>query len=394
MSDTSLMPTYARLPVSFVKGEGAWLFDAEGRRYLDCLTGVAVCSLGHAHPAVTDAICSQAQLLLHTSNYFQIEPQQQLGDFLTRITGMDRVFFCNSGTEANEAAIKLARLYGHQRQIERPVIAVMENSFHGRTLASLSATGNAKIQQGFGPLVDGFSRIPYNDLAAVEALIGREPNLVAILVEPVQGEGGVSVPDPDYLPGLRTLCNQHQLLLMLDEVQTGVGRTGQWFAFQHYGILPDVLTSAKALGNGVPIGACLTQGPANLFKPGQHGSTFGGNALACRAALAVLTTIEQQQLLNRAQQLGTKLLTELQQRLGSHPAVVAIRGQGLMLGIELTRDAPSLMADALSLGVLINVTRGNVIRLLPPLILTDEQAEQLIQTLQQLLSQFGPGQAD
>lgn len=385
------MQTYARLPVSFVKGEGAYLYDDEGNAYLDALGGIAVCALGHAHPAVTQAICEQAQTLLHTSNLYAIPNQQALADKLCAVSGMDRVFFCNSGAEANEAAIKITRRYGHQRGIDVPHIVVMENSFHGRTLATLSATANQKAQQGFEPLVAGFIRVPYNDIEAVAALARSRHDIVAVLVEPIQGEGGIRVPSPGYLQALRQLCDEHQWLLMLDEIQSGVGRTGQWFAFQHENIQPDVLTSAKALGNGVPIGACLARGPAaDILQPGSHGTTFGGNPLACAAALAVLDSIENDKLLARIEALGTKMLSGFQAALGDYTgnAITGIRGKGLMIGIQLQRDCTELVKLALAQKLLINVTAGNVVRLLPPYILTDNEAERIVDTVSRLIKQY------
>ena len=300
-----IMPTYSRLPVTFERGEGAWLLDENNNRYLDALSGIAVCSLGHAHPAVHRAICAQSEKLLHTSNIYKIAAQERLADKLTEKSGMDNVFFCNSGAEANEAAIKLARKYGHERGIENPAIIVMEKSFHGRTLATLSATGNSKVQQGFAPLVEGFVRVPYNDINAIKQALDQNKNIVAVLVEPIQGEGGVNIPAADYLNRIRSLCDQHELLMMLDEIQTGIGRTGKFLAFQHNNIIPDVCTLAKALGNGVPIGACLARGKAaQLLTAGNHGSTFGGNPLACSAALAVLATLDEENLIEQAQQKG------------------------------------------------------------------------------------------
>lgn len=386
----TLMSNYAPLPLHFIKGEGAWLWDYNNMRYLDAVAGIAVCSLGHAHPQVTNAICEQAGKLLHTSNLYGIKLQQQLADKLVAISGMQNCFFCNSGAEANEAMLKLSRLYAAKRKITQPMVIVMQNSFHGRTLATLSASGNPKIQQGFAPLIDGFIFVAYNDLAAIKELAAMpNNNIVAVLVEPVQGEGGVRIPDADYLPGLRQLCTQQQWLLMLDEVQTGIGRTGKWFAYQHYGIKPDVVSSAKALGNGMPIGACLARSEAaSLFTPGSHGTTFGGNPLACSASLAVLHSIEQENLLARVVELGNLLLNGLQQQLADVPGVIAVRGQGLMLGIELERPCAELVALALEQSLLINVTAGNVIRLLPPFILTNEQAEQIISILTKLITSF------
>jgi len=387
MAET-LMTTYARLPVSFDHGEGPWLWDSDGRRYLDAISGIAVCGLGHAHPTVTHAICEQAGRLVHTSNLYGIQQQALLGERLTALAGMDRVFFANSGAEANEAAIKLARLHGHAMGIERPAIVVMEGSFHGRTLATLSATGSRKVQAGFEPLVSGFVRVPYNDLAAVAAL-GSSRDIAAVLVEPIQGEGGIRIPSDDYLPGLRRLCDEHGWLMMLDEIQTGIGRSGEWFAWQHSGAQPDVLTSAKALGNGVPIGACLAHGAAaELFQPGNHGSTFGGNPLACAAALAVIDTLQAENLVPRAGELGARLLADFRQALDGIPAVREIRGKGLLLAIELDRPCGELVAQALTEGLLINVTAGQVIRLLPPLIFGDAEVTQLVETLSGLIRRF------
>jgi acetylornithine/N-succinyldiaminopimelate aminotransferase len=388
MSDEHLMHTYARLPVCFERGSGAWLWDTEGRRYLDALGGVAVCALGHAHPDITAAIREQAGLLLHTSNLYQVRHQQALGDRLTRLSGMDRAFFCNSGAEANEAAIKIARRYAAGRDIAQPKIIVMEGSFHGRTLATLSATGNAKVQQGFGPLVAGFLRVPYDNLPAVEALAG-DKDIVAILVEPVQGEGGINIPAQNYLAGLRKLCDRNGWLLMLDEIQSGTGRTGHWFAFQHSGILPDVLTCAKALGNGVPIGVCLARGAAaEVLQPGSHGTTFGGNPLATRAALAVLDVIERDGLLARAAALGERMLEGFRRNLGRTAGVKGIRGLGLLLGVELDRDCGELVKQALAEGLLINVTAGRVVRLLPPYILTDTEADRIVEGVSALIRRF------
>ena len=388
---THLMQTYARLPVSFARGEGAWLWDEQGRKYLDALTGVAVCGLGHAHPAVTQAVCDQAGKLVHTSNWYGIALQEQLASRLCRLAGMDTVFFGNSGAEANEAAIKLARLYGNKREVLNPAIIVMEGSFHGRTLATLSATGNRKIQAGFEPLVAGFNRVPYNDLAAVRHVGDNNPAVVAVLVEPVLGEGGVVVPDPGYLQGLRELCDQRGWLLMLDEIQTGMGRTGKWFAHQHDGITPDVMTLAKALGNGVPIGACLARGPAAaVFQPGNHGSTYGGNPLACRAALAVIDALETGALPARAGALGARMLARLRERLAGVKGVRDVRGLGLMLGIELEKPCKELLTQALECGLLINVTAERVVRLLPPLILSDAEADQVVDTVAEIVRGFAP----
>jgi acetylornithine aminotransferase len=385
----ALMTTYARLPVTFEKGEGCWLWDTEGRKYLDAVSGIAVCNLGHAHPAVTRALCEQAGKLVHTSNLYGIANQQALGEKLTALAGMDRVFFCNSGAEANEAAIKLARLYGHKKGIDNPTVLVMESSFHGRTLATLSATGNRKVQAGFEPLVKGFLRVPYNDLEAIENVAKHHPEVVAVLVEPVQGEGGVNVPDDKYLSAIRVLCDKHNWLMMLDEIQTGMCRTGRPFAFQHEECQPDVMTLAKALGNGMPIGACLARGEAaELFQPGNHGSTFGGNPLACAAALAVVDTLQEQGLAARAEELGLRMLTAFELALGDQEYIADIRGLGLMIGIELDRPCTELVGRALERGLLINVTNGNTIRLLPPLVISDDDADHLVQRVTELIVEF------
>ena len=390
MADSAhLMTNYAPLAVSFESGEGALLRDDQGKEYLDALSGIAVCSLGHAHPAVHNAICEQSSKLIHTSNLYNISTQQKLADKLCRLAGMDRVFFSNSGAEANEAAIKLARLYGHQKNIANPCIIVTDGSFHGRTMATLTATGNRKVQAGFEPLVQGFVRTPYDDVEAIEKIAESNNSVVAILVEPAQGEGGVKLPSAEYLQNLRRICDDNDWLLMLDEIQTGIGRTGQWFAFQHSNITPDVMTLAKALGNGVPIGACVAKGKAaELFQPGHHGSTFGGNPLACAAANAVIDTIENEQLVDQAAQLGNTLVDGFIQQLGELDGVKEIRGFGLMIGIELDRDCGVLVTQALDQGLLINVTAGNVIRLLPPFILTPAQCTQIIETLSQLVTAF------
>ncbi len=385
----AVMPTYARLPVTFTKGEGALLWDTEGKQYLDALSGIAVCNVGHARPEVADAICAQAHNLLHTSNLYQIAHQTALAEKLCALSGLEQVFFGNSGAEANEAAIKIARLYGHNKGIAVPTVIVMTHSFHGRTMATLTATGNAKVQAGFAPLVEGFVRAPYGDAEAVAQLMVQNPSIVAVLVEPIQGEGGIRIPEADYLPRLRELCDQHDCLLMLDEIQAGMGRTGTWFAFQHTAIKPDVMTLAKALGNGVPIGACVAGGKAaNVFGPGNHGSTFGGNPLACRAALAVIEVMEKEQLLARTGELGEYFLQQFRARLSGVAGVVDIRGQGLMLGVELARDCGELVKQALEKGLLINVTAGNVIRLLPPMVISNAQADEIITIVTHLVQAF------
>lgn len=383
------MQTYGRLPVTFERGSGAWLWDSDNNRYLDAVAGIAVCNLGHAHPAIHKAVCKQSETLIHTSNLYGIAVQERLADKLTEKCGMDNVFFCNSGAEANEAAIKLARKYGHEQGVEKPAIIVMEKSFHGRTLATLSATGNAKIQQGFAPLVEGFIRVPYNDIDAIKQALTQHSNIVAILVEPVQGEGGVNIPAPDYLNQIRELCDRHQLLMMLDEIQTGIGRTGKFLAFQHNGITPDVCTLAKALGNGVPIGACLAHGKAaGIMTPGAHGSTFGGNLLACSAALAVLETIDNEHLIEQVEQKGLAILSGFRDNLHGNGHIVDIRNKGLMIGIELDQPCAGLVTLALRKGLLINVTNERTIRLLPPLIIDDDQINQLIVTLSALIQEF------
>ena len=383
------MSTYKRLSVTFQRGEGVWLWDTAGKRYLDALSGIAVCGLGHTHPAVRDALCEQAGQLIHTSNLYRIDQQEALGEMLTAVAGMDKVFFANSGAEANEAAIKLARLHAHRNGIEQPAIVVMEGSFHGRTLATLTATGNRKVQAGFEPLVQGFLRVPYNDLDAIETVAGNRSNIAAILVEPIQGEGGINIPADDYLPQLREICDRRGWLLMLDEIQTGVGRTGRWFAHQHGGIVPDVMTLAKALGNGVPIGACLARGAAaDVLTPGTHGTTFGGNPLACRAARTVLDVVQRDRLIDRAGEIGDYLLNGFRESLDGLNAVVDIRGKGLMLGIELDRPCAELVTQAMEDGVLINVTAERVIRLLPPLILERAEADLLIEVVTRLVGRF------
>lgn len=388
------MNTYGERRLTLARGEGAWVWDDAGNRYLDALSGIAVCGLGHAHPAVTRAIAEQAATLVHCSNLYGIPAQQELASALCAASGMDKVFFGNSGAEANEAAIKIARLHGHARNIEVPTIVVMERAFHGRTLATLSATGNRKVQAGFEPLVRGFVRAPYDDLKAVATIAGNNPNIAAVLVEPLQGEGGVRVPDPGYLAALREICDRHRWLLMLDEIQTGSGRTGTFFNYQQFqyqqrGLLPDVVTLAKGLGNGMPIGACLARGAAaDLLGPGKHGSTFGGNPVACAAGLATLRVLEDERLYGRARELGERLRAEFRSALTGCATVRDIRGSGLMIGIELDRPCGELVQHAASRGVLINVTADSVIRLLPPLILKDAEAEQLVAILAPLIRAF------
>ena len=384
-----LMSTYNRLPVQFQRGEGIWLWDNENRQYLDALSGIAVCGLGHAHPAVARAIAEQAATLVHTSNLYGIALQEQLADKLCALAGMDRVFFSNSGAEANEAAIKIARLFGHSKGIDSPAIIVMENSFHGRTLATLTATGNRKVQAGFEPLVQGFIRVPYNDLDAIKTVAANSQNVAAILLEPIQGEGGINIPDAAYLDGIRAICDDNDWLMMLDEIQTGMGRTGEWFAYQHSNAKPDVVTLAKALGNGVPIGACMASGKAaDMMQPGSHGTTFGGNPLACRAAIAVLESMEQEQCVANAGKLGTHMLTGFSAALAGLDGVTDIRGLGLMIGIELDRSCGELVSQAVAQGLLLNVTADRVVRLLPPLILTDKQADMIVEQVSNLIREF------
>ena len=383
------MPTYNRLPVTFDRGEGAWLFDDKNNRYLDALSGIAVCNLGHAHPAIHNAICEQSKKLIHTSNIYGISSQELLAEKLTEKSGMDNVFFCNSGAEANEAAIKLARKYGHEKGLDNPAIIVMEKSFHGRTLATLSATGNSKVQYGFTPLVEGFIRVPYNNIESIETALAQNNSIVAILVEPIQGEGGVNIPAPDYINQLRELCDQYDLLLMLDEIQTGIGRTGKFLAFQHNDIIPDVCTLAKALGNGVPIGACLARGKAaKLLTAGTHGSTFGGNPLACSAALAVLATLDEKNLINSATQKSELIRLGLTELLKTNSHVVDIRNKGLMIGIELDKPCAELVHLALQQRLLINVTNETTIRLLPPLIIDELQIKLLVETLSGIINDY------
>ena len=387
-----LMSTYKRLPIQFERGEGIWLWDTEHRQYMDALSGIAVCGLGHAHPAVTQAITEQAGTLVHTSNLYGIPLQEQLAERLCTLANMDRVFFSNSGAESNEAAIKIARLFGHSKDIDCPAIIVMENSFHGRTLATLTATGNRKVQAGFEPLVRGFIRVPYNDLDAIRAVAANKSDTVAVLVEPLQGEGGINIPDAGYLEEIRKLCDENDWLMMLDEIQTGMGRTGKWFACQHDDIQPDVITLAKALGNGVPIGACLARGKAaEMMQPGSHGTTFGGNPLACSAALAVLDTMEQEQLVTQAAERGQQLLDGFNMTLQSREGVTEIRGRGLMIGIELDRPCTELVGKALSQGLLLNVTAERVVRLLPPLITSEKQADIIVEQVSDLICRFLEG---
>ncbi|MDX1633536.1 MAG: aspartate aminotransferase family protein [Marinobacter sp.] len=389
MADQPLLNTYGRLPIVFDHGQGPWLFDTQGHRYFDTFSGIAVCGLGHSHPAVTEAISAQSTKLMHCSNLFHTSIQHELAQQLCTLAGMDGVFLANSGAEANEAAIKLARLYGHNRGIESPTIVVMERSFHGRTLATLTATGNARVQAGFEPLVSGFRRVPFNDIAALQSLADSDPSIAAVLLEPVQGEGGMTLADRQWLHDVRALCDRQGWLMMLDEVQTGNGRTGQLFACQHYGVLPDVITTAKGLGNGFPIGACLARGKAaQVFQPGHHGSTFGGNALACAAALAVLQTLQRDKLMARATELGARILDELRAAFAGAEYVREVRGLGLMIGIEMRTPCPELVPLAKARGLLLNVTSECVIRLLPPLTLTDDEARYMVDRIIQTIKLY------
>lgn len=376
---THLFNTYARMPIRIVGGEGAWLVDDRGNRYLDAISGIGVCSLGHAHPKIADTIADQAHKLIHTANIVELPLQEELGRALAEISGLERAFIANSGAEAIECALKLSRLHARERGIERPAVLVAEHSFHGRTLAGISASGNPAIQAGYAPLVDGFVRVPFGDAEAAARAMADHPEIVAVLVESIQGEGGVHVPPEDYLPALRRLCDEHGALLMLDEIQSGMNRSGRWFAHQHNAALkPDVITVAKALGNGVPVAACLArENVAALMQPGSHGTTFGGNPLACRAALTVIDIMREESIGARAEAAGRRLVDSLRQGLAGLPPVRDIRGRGLMVGVELDRDCAELKADALESGVIINVTRGRTVRLLPPLIVNEEEVDRI-----------------
>ncbi|MFQ3222029.1 MAG: acetylornithine/N-succinyldiaminopimelate aminotransferase [Porticoccaceae bacterium] len=389
MATDALMNTYGTPSIALVKGEGAWLWDAQGNKYLDALSGIAVCGLGHSHPSVAKAIAEQAGLLTHCSNYFSIPNQEMLADKLCTASGMSNVFFGNSGAEANEAALKIARLHGHKKGIKLPTILVMDNAFHGRTLATLSASGGRRVQAGFEPLVRGFARAPFNDMESLKIVADNNTDICAILVEPIQGEGGVRLASTGYLRQLREFCDQRGWLLMLDEVQTGNGRTGKYFYFQHSGIIPDVVTTSKGLGNGVPIGACLAHGEAaQLMQPGNHGSTFGGNPLACAAALATINTLQDDHLIERAAVLGDRIMASFKTALAGVEHVVEIRGKGCMIGIELNKPCKSLFSAAMVAGLIINVTADRVIRLLPPFIMTDDQADQVVAILTPLIKDF------
>ncbi len=389
--DTHLMHTYARKPIAFTRGEGVWLYTDtdEDERYLDALSGIAVCGLGHAHPNVVQAISDQSSKLIHTSNIYTIDLQQELASKLCSVASMDAAFFCNSGAEANEAAIKLAKVYGHHKNIKSPSIIVMENSFHGRTMATLTATGNRKAHAGFEPLVPGFIRAPYNDIHAIQSILNNNTDVAAILLEPIQGEGGINIPDSGYLSEIRKLCDDYKIIMMLDEVQTGNGRTGRWFCYQHEDVQPDVVTVAKGLANGVPIGACLAKSQvADLFAPGSHGSTFGGNLLACRAGLATIQTIESDHLCENATQQGQYILKKLGEKFSNNGHVLDIRGKGLMIGIELDSPCSEIVDLCLEHRLLVNVTANNVIRLLPPLILEQAHADTIVEIVATCINKF------
>jgi acetylornithine aminotransferase len=384
-----LMNTYAPLPVAFARGEGAWLWDEDGRRYLDAISGLGVCSLGHAHPQVAQVIADQATRLLHSGNLVRIPWQEQLAEKLAEVTGLEKAFICNSGTEAIECALKITRITGHGKGLDVPGVIVMEQSFHGRTMAALSATGSRKAQAGFEPLVGGFIRAPFGDLDAIAKIARRRQDIAAILVEPIQGEAGIRVPPAGYLAQLRSLCDEFGWLLIFDEIQSGLCRTGKWYAHQHENVIPDVLTTAKALANGLPVGACVARGPAaEAFSPGQHGSTFGGNPLVSRTACTVLDVMRAEDLAGRAHRTGGNMLEQFRERLAANTDVREVRGRGLMIGIELTRDANRLKQAALGRGVLLNVTQDRVIRLLPPLIIDAEQAEEIVEVVCSLIGEL------
>ena len=389
MQNDSLMNTYGPSQCSLVRGEGCWVWDQHGKKYLDGLSGIAVCGLGHSHPSVANAVAEQAKELVHCSNFFSIPKQIQLAETLCKISKMRRVFFSNSGAEANEAAIKIARLHGNKCGLKLPTIVVMDNAFHGRTMATLSASGGRKVQAGFEPLVSGFVRAPFNDISSVERIASNNANICAVFVEPIQGEGGINIPNKNYLNELQSLCKTNNWLLMIDEVQTGNGRTGKYFCYQHNDIVPDVVTTSKGLGNGVPIGACLASNwAADLMKPGNHGSTFGGNPLSCAAALASVEYICKENLSERAEIIGKSIMHGLELKLKNATNVSDIRGKGCMIGIQLDRPCKSLFNSALDKGLLINVTADSVIRLLPPLIMSDDQIDLLVNILAPLILDF------
>lgn len=382
------MPTYSRLPIAFERGEGVWLWDKAGKRYLDALSGIAVCSLGHAHPAIAETVQKQSRLLMHTSNLYEIPVQEKLAQCLTGITGLQSVFFCNSGAEANEAAVKLVRLRAQEQSAEQPMIIVAQGAFHGRTLGMLAASGLPGYKR-FAPLPAGFVRVPFGNIAAIEAAADATPGVCAVMIEPIQGEGGVRLPPQNYLKSVRDLCDARGLWLILDEVQTGIGRTGNWFGYQNEDIIPDVLTSAKALGNGVPIGACLAgEALSAAFSPGDHGSTFGGNLLACSVALTVIDVIKRDRLLDNAKQMGQRLLEGLRNKLSGVPGVREVRGKGLMVGVELEHECKVLVQRAMEHNLLINVTSDTVIRLLPPLIIQEHETDEIVNGVSQIVCDF------
>ena len=384
-----LMNTYARQPVAFTHGDGAWLYDTDGRRYLDCLAGIAVNTLGHNHPKLVAALREQVARIIHSSNLFEVPLQTELGAKLVELSGMTNVFFCSTGLEANEAALKIARKYGHERGIALPEIVVYERAFHGRSIATLSATGNEKVQKGFEPLVEGFVRVPLNDVAALERVAAERPNVVAVFLEAIQGEGGIQPARVEYLQAVRRLCDQRGWLMMVDEVQCGTGRTGRWFAHQWAGVVPDVMPLAKGLASGVPIGAVVARGAAaEVFQPGNHGTTFGGNPLAMRAGLVTIATMQEDGLLDNASRLGQLIMSAIERGLAGMPGFVEVRGQGLMIGVELDRPCGALVARALEAGLVLNVTADRVVRLLPPLIFRTEHAEQLVGTLVPMIRRF------
>lgn len=383
------MTTYNRQPIAFEYGEGSWLIDDRGERYLDALSGISVCNIGHANPKVAEAISHQAARLLHTSNLYQIPLQTELAEQLCDLSGLDSVFFCNSGAEANEAAIKICRKSANQRGMKEPVIIVMSGSFHGRTMATLSATGNDKVHEGFGPLLTGFHHVPYDQVEVLRELAKQDLEIIAVMLEPIQGEGGVVVPQPEYLKSIREICTENDWLMVLDEVQTGMCRTGKWFAFQHEQVRPDVMTLAKSLGNGVPIGACLANArAAEGMSAGSHGSTFGGNPLAARTALTVIEFMTVNKIAERVASLGNTMLSEFTQALAGISGISDIRGKGLMIGIQLDRDCVELVNLALEEKLLLNVTAGNVLRLLPPLTMTDEEKDLIISKVCALLKDY------
>ncbi len=383
------MNTYARQPVAFAKGQGVWLWDEAGKKYLDALAGIAVNTLGHNHPRLVRALSEQIARVIHTSNLFRVPVQEAAADRVAAITGLDEVFFCNSGLEANECALKVARKYGHDRGVAEPVIVVMEKAFHGRSLATLSATGSRKVQAGFEPLVQGFVRVPLNDLEAVRQVAAHNRNVVAVFVEPIQGEGGINVARLDYLRGLKEICDQHEWLFMSDEVQCGLGRTGKWFVYQHAGFLPDVVPLAKGLGSGVPVGACVTGGRAKgVFKPGNHGSTFGGNPLAMTAVVTTIDTMRDENLLANALKVGDAMRESLAAALAGVSGVTEVRGRGLMLGVELNRPCGEIVARALDAGLVLNVTADNVVRLLPALIMSESEGREVVERLVPIVRAF------